>query len=590
MIKRKLLLSVGFASQRFCGAIERPQVCFFLLMTTVLSFFLPALSYSFIYYDDPPYVFSNDYVVRDLSWRKVIEAFGYIHTVNWHPLTSISHALDYHFFGMSAGGHHLVSLIFHAASSGILYLLLQRVFKVAPLTALLLSLFFGLHPMRLESVIWISERKDVLSLFFLLLSILFYCNSSARRASANYVTSIVFFVFACLSKSSVVVGAPILLMLSWWPLGRLRGFPRDTLIKLAPFFVLSLLTGIVAVITHKQAGNLAAFSDVSVDQRFGLVFQSLYIYWAKLVWPSPIALVYPIESVDKSAVLLYFSLFLLFTGVALVFRRTAPYLLLGWAWYLFSVVPVSGLVQNGPQAYADRYSYLSHCGLLIAVACFMESVKQKSLGTGRLLQLLLSGCLVGVSVITALEMPHWKSNVDVMRHTVEQTQANHVALVSLSASLIDENRMPEALPFAQRAYELRSENEETIFNLGLVYLSLGNLTAADTTISVSGAMAKSPLIKSVRAKLLLQQRRELEAVREMSGVGSGAASPAFMAALLKRFRAMDCDGFFALPGQSRAILRKLRGHPDFRTFPVRLPLVARLRHCQPQGTDSAITA
>ena len=346
----------------------RIAICFGLVAIT-LAVFWQTHSFSFINYDDPPYVTDNAHIKTGLSAENVWWAFTHIHSHNWHPLTSISHMLDCQLFGLNAGAHHLVNVGLHIATALLLFLLLElltaRVWSSAFVAAV-----FAIHPLHVESVAWISERKDVLSGLFFVLTLVAYVRYAARSTAARYVTMSILFLLGLMSKPMLVTLPFILLLLDYWPLKR---FEQKTLGKLLiekiPLFVLALACALITLIVQsKGAIGLVQFDVLPFSWRIMNALSAALIYIGQMFWPVDLALGYNHPEKLPMWPLMFAAATLTAATVLFVLvRKQKPFLIVGWCWYLIMLFPVIGLIQVGGQAHADRYTYLPQIGLYIGV-------------------------------------------------------------------------------------------------------------------------------------------------------------------------------------------------------------------------------
>jgi protein O-mannosyl-transferase len=487
-----------------------------LIAMLVACLFLPAISYDFVQYDDDEYVYLNTFVLKGFSWIQVLRAFSYIHTVNWHPLTTISHALDFQLYGLSPGGHHFTNIVIHSINCCLFYWLLRKTFNVSAGISTVAVLYFGMHPMRIESVVWVSERKDVLSIFFLFLTIITFSSAlrtTRARAFPQYLLSLLLYSLALLSKSSVVIGAPLLLLLSWWPLRSLTMRPRKTVTQLAPFFCLALLCGLMTLRTHGVGGSLSSLSTLTVLERSLLAIQSFSIYAIKLFYPIPIAFFYPIKPLSQLEIFSYLTLLTSLTALAIKARNNAPYLLVGWLWYLVSLVLVSGLMQNGIQAHADRYSYLSHCGLIIGLACAYQTLSTTTLCKKAALRLLAMFHLSAMVVLCTIEMHAWRSTESLMKRAIEVTDNNLVAYGHLFNDLLVNKKFAEAKQLASETFRLFPDSVIAQHNLVLSELALGNTRQARTLFLKFTDYNHTSSFQALKADILLRHGRATEGLQ-----------------------------------------------------------------------------
>jgi len=379
-----------------------------LLAAATLATFWPQVHHDFINYDDPVYVTLNPHVSSGLTWSNVKWAWTANCASNWHPLTLLSHMLDVQLFGLNAGWHHLVSLLFHTANSLLLFLLLRALTGALWRSALVAALF-ALHPLHVESVAWVSERKDVLSGFFFLLALLAYTAYAKRRdveqsskeegrgkrgerieksqasdahsplsslpSSVFYILSLGLFVLGLMSKPMLVTVPFVLLLLDLWPLRRAE-FPiknqksqiKSLLVEKIPFFIISAISCVVTVVAQGHGEAISSVETVSVPHRLSNAAISCVAYLKQTIWPTSLSVFYRRSVEFPPGIVLGCALLLLaITVLTLRFARSRPYLLVGWCWFLGMLVPVIGLVQVGNQARADRYTYLPLIGVFIAV-------------------------------------------------------------------------------------------------------------------------------------------------------------------------------------------------------------------------------
>jgi len=364
-------------------------ICLFLILITLAAFW-QVRNNEFINLDDDLYVRDNPHVQDGLTLKGVLWAFTKVHAGHWHPLTWLSHMLDVDLWGLNPGGHHVINLFFHVGNTVLLFLLLLRM-TGAPWQSGFVSALFALHPLHVESVAWVAERKDVLSVFFWMLSMWAYVRYVQRPGLNRYLWVGLCFVLALMSKPMAVTLPFVLLLLDYWPLGRYQPervhnglgpsqpesreagctgnlFFRPVLEKVPLFF----LTGVLCLFTlssHWSGGAVASFDKLPLEIRIGNALVSYITYISKMIWPDRLAVLYPhpiflpIWKVVTATLLL-----MIITVPVILARRKHPYAVVGWLWYLGTLVPVIGLVQAGPQAMADRFAYVPLIGLFIMLA------------------------------------------------------------------------------------------------------------------------------------------------------------------------------------------------------------------------------
>lgn len=453
------------------------------LMAVTAAVFWPATGYPFIVYDDGGYVANNPHVITGLGWSNVAWAFRTTEMANWHPLTWLSYMLDCQLFGVNAGKSHLVNLLWHALNTGLLFWVLKRMTGARWPSAFVAALF-AWHPLHVESVAWIAERKDVLSAFFWMLTLGAYAAYVERPRAAPYVLALLFFALGLMCKPMLVSLPLALLLLDFWPLGRLRpglagseaGSPRTIplwgLVKeKVPFFLLAVASGLMTLVAQR---GLGAIMGLPLAVRVGNAVLSCLNYIGKAIWPANLAVPYPYPRLLALGFILVTALVLGMLSAG-VFRqgRLRPYLVTGWFWYLVTLAPVIGLIQAGEQAMADRYTYLPLIGLFIMVAWGAEEMtrgwrfRTQALGAAGIV------ILIALLAATRVQLAYWKSSETLFSHTIEVTQGNPVAHFNLGFALGEQSRYSEAAAQYSKAVELRPRFADAENNWGLALMSLG---------------------------------------------------------------------------------------------------------------------
>jgi tetratricopeptide (TPR) repeat protein len=431
---------------RDLGPAVQARLCAAMLFLLVAAVFLPAVTDHFITYDDPVYVTENAHVTGGLTWENVRWAFTSTEASNWHPLTWISHMADCQLFGLRARGHHLTSVLLHAMNSVLLFLVLRRM-SHATWRSLFVAALFGLHPLHVESVAWISERKDVLSTTFGMLVLWAYARraelAAGRRTGTArfYALAMLFFALGLMCKQMLVTLPCVLLLLDYWPLGRFAGpSARSRWFLLAekiPFVALSIAASAVTLFAQASGGAVATVEDFPWSVRIGNALVTYCGYLGKCFAPARLAIFYPsfAESPPLSATLMAGALVVGVTATSVILVRRRPYLLVGWLWFVGTLVPVIGLVQVGGQSMADRYTYVPMIGVFIMVAWGAVDASQ-SLGIGPR-ALSLAGCvaLVALCAVTIRQLGYWRDGARLFRHAAAVTDNNWVAHANLYATL-----------------------------------------------------------------------------------------------------------------------------------------------------------
>jgi len=453
-------------------------ICVALALGT-LALYLPVRHNGFTNFDDDGYITGNTRINTGLNWSNIVWGFTHVTEGYWIPLTWISHMLDCQMFGLNAGGHHLVSVLFHIANTLLLFGWLNQLTGARWRSAFVAALF-AWHPMHVESVAWACERKDVLSAFFWLLALITYSHyvkarsaANAARATLNYGLALFFFACGLMSKPMVVTLPCVLLLVDFWPLQRFApGRPEFNLKKLAalllekiPFFALAAIGSAIGFLTQTVGG---AVSGDTFSFRLMNALGSYVRYISKLFWPTDLAVFYPFPT--------HGMLLMAMVGVALLgacsvafilLSRRWPYLFAGWLWFLGTLVPVIGIIQAGSQSMADRFSYIPSVGLFIlvtwGVADFFEARQVKIVPTVAAIAV-----LVGCVVLTSRQITYWRNSITLFSHAIDVTSDNYVAYALVGQALDADGRDDEALPYCRRAVEIYPDYPPGEFFYGVV--------------------------------------------------------------------------------------------------------------------------
>jgi protein O-mannosyl-transferase len=427
-----------------------------LFVATLLSF-SHVIQHDFVSFDDPIYVTQNGHVRTGLNAANLAWAFTTYHAFNWHPLTWISHQLDVSLFGVNAGRLAAINVLFHALSGVLLFLLMRRMTgRMYPSAAI--AALFALHPAHVESVAWISERKDVLSTLLFLATILLYVE---KRYLAMYVA----FALALLAKPMVVTLPFVLLLLDWWPLKR-----GIRIKEKLPLF--AMVIPAIVLTLRAQAKGIAV--GISLAERLGNAIQSYVSYLLTLAWPTHLAIIYPMRPPSPALTFGALIMLLAITAAALYFARRAPFAIVGWLWYLGTLVPVIGIVQVGRQAMADRYTYIPSIGIFIAVVFLIDrlTVPRNALvgATAAILTLFAN--------LTFRQTQTWQNSETLYRHAIEVTSNNDVAHTLLGEVYNGAHDTAAAEREFNAALEINPKNEETLLDFGRLKLAMGNTKEA----------------------------------------------------------------------------------------------------------------
>jgi tetratricopeptide (TPR) repeat protein len=445
--------------------------------------------------DDPDYVINNTHVRGGLTWENFRWAFRLGNAANWHPLTWLTHMFDCQFWGVlpgelhGTGGHHLTNFVLHIASVLLLFTLLERLtgkFWASGLVAVV----FAIHPLHAESVAWISERKDVLSAFFMMLTLWAYAGYARDASPVKYFLTAFLYALGLLSKQMLVTVPILLLLLDYWPLDRLT-FGRDrkfvpVVLEKAPLVALAFVAGLLLLISQKQGGAIATTERVPTLTRVTNAIVTYVVYILDLFWPKNLAHYYPHEGVHWAAWQIIGSALLLtaITFIVLRLARTRPYLFVGWCWYIVTLLPVIGLLQVGAQARADRYTYIPSIGICIMVA----------FGLADLFTMFFRTVAIPVSafttaVVTAAMLPpayeqvsYWHDSEKLYRHTLAVTKNNWFVYNGMGSVL---NSQAELLRGQHKYEEAKAKNKEAITNLNACLKIMPTLPSAHTSLGVA---------------------------------------------------------------------------------------------------------
>ena len=451
-----------------------------LLIVATLVVYLPVKDHQFVHLDDDLY--HNPQTQKGLTWASLAWALTATEAGFWHPLTWWSHMLDYELFGLNPGGHHLMSLLLHTLNVLLLFGLLQR-WTGALWRSFLVAALFALHPLNVESVAWVAERKNVLSTLFWLLTLGAYVHYVRKPHWKRYLSVVFLFVLGLMAKPMLVTLPCVLLLLDCWPLGRLgpswselRQKGSKLLLEKAPLFALSVATGILAIHAENKLGALPSLQQIPLDARLGNALTSFVAYLGKMVWPTDLAVFYPHPEASLPVGQVILAVFVIGTLSVLVLWGTPsfPYLLVGWLWYLGTLLPVSGLIQVGRHSMADRYMYVPLIGLFILLVWGCSewvdgSQVRKGWGIGASVFLLL-----GLSINTRLQLAHWQDSIALYEHAIESTEDNYLAHNNLGTVFLEAGEIDKGIEQLSSALQINPESIQVLYNLGLALKQKGH--------------------------------------------------------------------------------------------------------------------
>ncbi len=470
-----------------------------LFVVLVLALYWPVSHFELVNYDDNHYVSENRQVASGLTLKGVLWAFQTTYSCNWHPLTWLSHMLDFELYGTFAGGHHLTSVLFHIANTVLLFIFLKAI-SGAFWRSVFVAALFALHPLHVESVAWVAERKDTLSTFFGLLSLISYMRYTQQHSRWFYGLALLFFIFSLMAKPMLVTLPFLLLLLDYWPLGRFN-FSKNfrlqpaggvstvysLILEKLPFFVLTVASCVVTYFAQQHGGAMVPFEMHPFGLRISNAIVAYVGYIGKMLWPVNLAIFYPLSKsfafwkvAAAGAVLLSVS----FGALAKV--RQWPYLAVGWFWYLGTLVPVIGLVQVGGQAMADRYTYVPLIGLFIMIAWGAADIVRRWR-----FSFICLGCAAAISLLTLMiltraQIGHWANSVTLFDHAVKATGGSWVAYNNLANALYGLGKIDASIRNYHLALQSEPPEPEGIhYNMGIVLSSAGRLREAIDHYSVA---------------------------------------------------------------------------------------------------------
>jgi tetratricopeptide (TPR) repeat protein len=457
--------------------MRSPLVLSLILFVGTLVLYVPTLDSAFVNYDDPAYVTANAHVLQGLSWSNIAWACTATVEANWHPLTWISHMTDVQIFATNPRGHHVVSVVLHAFNVVLLFFVLRRATGNVVRSAVVAALF-AVHPLNVECVAWVAERKSLLSMFFLLLALAAYGWYASKRGIGRYAGVALLFALGLAAKPMIVTLPLLLLLWDYWPLQRLaadsESSARPTLLQLAaekiPLFLLSGASSWITVYAQRSGGALGNIELLPLTQRLANAVYSYVAYLGKGIWPAGLAVFYPHPEGSLAAwrVLAAALLILVITALAWRYRKRHRYLLAGWLWYIVAMIPMIGIVQVGRQAMADRYAYLPFVGLfVIAVwgcAELFALMKLSSFAQGAV----VAAVLVAYASMAFLQINYWHNSYTLFSHALAVTSRNGIAEDNLGTALMEMGRPDLAQPHFEAAAEFIPQLSTAHYNLGVL--------------------------------------------------------------------------------------------------------------------------
>jgi len=473
----------------FSSPAKRNFVLGLLLVVATLVLYNPVNQHPFVNYDDPGYITDNLHVRAGLNWETIRWSMTATEQANWHPLTWISHALDYQFFGLNPAGHHFVNVIIHALCAALLFLVLvYGSGRTGP--SLLVAALFAIHPINVESVAWIAERKNVLSTLFFVATLGAYLWYARQPGWRRYLAVTILFALGLMAKPMLVTVPGVLLLLDYWPLARIEGWEApqagirqrrlvELLMEKLPWLGLSIASAVITLIAQQSGGATRSTMQFSLGVRLENAIVACAAYLWKMIWPARLAPMYPHpgDSLPAWQIALAALVLVCITALAVGARRKG-YLLVGWLWFLGTLVPVIGLVQVGDQAMADRYAYVPLIGIFIMLAFGLADLAEQA-------RLSLAARAFPVVLVLALlawathrQIGYWSSNYDLWAHTLAITRNNFIAEDNMGGALLLLDRPDEAYQHFQAATAINERDPMSHFNAGAYLQQHHQLAAA----------------------------------------------------------------------------------------------------------------
>lgn len=482
-------------------------LCLVLTVVTLLTFW-QVQENDFINFDDPSYVTANPHVNTGLTIQNILWAFSSSHASNWHPLTWISHMIDYNLYGLNPRGHHLNNLLFHIINTLLLFIVFNRMTNALWKSAFVAALF-AVHPLHVEPVAWISSRKDLLSTLFWILTIWAYTSYAQRSNLKMYMIAILFFSMGLMSKPMVVTLPLILLLLDYWPLYRFNpGGIKDSslpennrttdsnreqpvsrlILEKLPFFLLSAASCIITYLAQKHGGATVSIGFLPLMTRIENAFHSYLAYIMKAFWPGQLAVhySYPVDEVSIWHLITPL-IFLTCISVFIIYKiRSHRYLAVGWFWYIIALLPVIGIIQVGSQTMADRYTYIPLIGIFIMLTWGLSRLVNNK----AVLIILAAATVLAFSIVSWIQTNHWKNSITLFEHTLAVDSDNPMIHNNLGVSYTAVGGYDQAIIHYKEATRLRPDYGDAYFNLGLALFRTGQY--ADATAQFRKSLAIDP--------------------------------------------------------------------------------------------------
>ena len=477
-----------------------------LIAIGAFALFAPAISHDFINYDDPDYVTQNLHVQSGITKESLRWAFGSVSgdSTYWHPLSWISHMIDCQMFGLKPAGHHAMNILFHSINAALLFLFLRRATGAFWKSALV-AIFFAIHPLQVDTVAWVTERKNVLSTCFWFLTLLAYLRYSeavtAKKANkvGFYFLTLLLFTLGLMCKPMLVTLPCVLLLLDFWPLGRVtlegESLSRRTVrlgVEKIPFFILSGISAAITIAGHKKLGLVVSDRELSLTERLINCADSYLSYFTKTFWPTHLAIYYPIPDSWSTLEIVTASIFVVvMVATILLLLRRLPAVSFGCLWFLGTLIPVIGILQVGIQAMADRFVYVPIIGLFVAVVWGAAAIVEKFATTQKLFAFMSIVCIAALAVTTTVQLSHWKNSHTLFAHAAKVIKNNVVAEVMIGSAMEQEGDIDGAMKQYQLALQMKPGFPQMHYNIGNLLAQQKKLDAAVLEYRAALAMNSS---------------------------------------------------------------------------------------------------
>jgi protein O-mannosyl-transferase len=495
------------------------------LAVMTFGFYAQVIGHQFITLDDPTYIQENPMVNRGVTLAGLAWAFTTFHATNWHPLTWISHMIDCQLFGTNAGRHLLVSALIHVANTLLVFCFLLRTTHARWPSALVAALF-ALHPLHVESVAWASERKDTLSTFFGLLSLIAYMRYAEAPSINRYAWVALTLALGLLAKPMLVTWPLVMLLLDYWPLHRLRRLDtrgelsvlRNLVVEKLPLLALVAASVIITFLAQSRGGAVRTFVDAPVAVRLSNVLVSYAKYLLLTFWPNNLAIYYALAPEGIPASQIIGAAFLLFgiTAFCLFQRRIRPYLMVGWLWFLGTLVPVIGLVQVGGQTMADRYFYIPSIGLFIALVFGLADIAKSWRVAPAFSAGIAGGVLLILATLTNAQIQRWRDSFTLFDHTLAVTPPNLHIEHNLGLALGGSGRYDEAAAHFEKTLQIDRNFYDGLVGMGVTRGLQGRLPEAIEYFQAAiRSQPRAPTAHAELGQVLWKQNRDQDALEEL---------------------------------------------------------------------------